>query len=81
MILAQPDVEAVAAQVGRIASEHFGLRVERVAEEDPAGMRPPSAFARGVRVAFLVAELVMHAMGGDPEDGPALKRRAWRRWS
>ena len=76
MVFAEPDVEAVAAEVGQIAGEGLGLRVQRVAPEDPAGVGPPSAFARGVRVAFLIAVLVMDAMGGDPEDGSALKRES-----
>jgi hypothetical protein len=73
VIFAQPYVKAVAAQVGRIAIERLGLRVQGVAEEQPTGVRPPSAFARGVRVAWLVAELVMDAVRGDPEHGPALE--------
>ena len=37
-------------------------------------MGPPSAFVRGVRVAFMVGELVMDAMGGNPEDRTAFER-------
>src|SRR3569833_2324539 len=59
MVLAEPDVELVAIEIGAVALEDVGLRVERFAEEDPAGMRPPSAFAGGVGVAFVIAELVM----------------------
>ncbi len=76
MIFAEPDVEAVAAQVGDVASQNGGLRMQGVAEEDPAGVCPPAAFARRVRIAFLVAQLVVHAMSGHPEDRPALKRES-----
>ena len=68
-------MEAVAAQVGRVARQNLDLPVQRLAEEDPAGVRPPAAFARGVRIAFLVAELVMDAMRRHPEDRSALKRQ------
>ena len=52
MIFAQPDVEAVAAEVGRVAQQRLSLRVQGLAEEQPAGVRPPSAFAGSVRIAF-----------------------------
>ena len=68
-------MEAVAAQVGRIARQHLGLRVQRLAEKNPARVRPPSALARRVRIAFLVAQLVMYAVRGNPEDRPALERQ------
>ena len=67
-------MEAVTAEVGRVTRERLGLRVQRLAEEDPSGVRPPAAFARRVRIAFLITELVMDAMRGDPEDGPAFER-------
>ena len=74
MVLAQPDVEAVAHQVGNIAREGLSLRVQRVAPDHPAGMGPPAALARRVRVAFVVTILVMDAMYRYPEDGPSLER-------
>ena len=74
MILAQPDVEAAALQIGNVAGQGLGLRVQRIAPDDPAHVRPPAAFARGVRVALAVAELMMHAMRGHPEDRTALQR-------
>src|SRR6185312_15430089 len=43
--------------------------------ENPAHMRPPSAFGWGVGVAFVVGELVMHAMRGHPEDGSTFERK------
>jgi len=74
VILAEPDMKTVSAQVGRVARQHRGLRVQRCAEEDPAGVRPiHAAFARRVRIAFLVAQLVMDPMRGNPEDGAALE--------
>ena len=60
-------------EVGDIAVKNLGLRVQGVAPEQPAGVGPPTAFAGSVGVAVLVAELVMDAMGGHPEDGSALK--------
>ena len=73
VILAEPDMETVADEVGQVAGERLGLRVQRLAKYDPSGMRPPAAFARRVRVALMIAELVMHTMRGDPGDGPALE--------
>ena len=79
VIFAEPHVE-IGRGSGRANSGPApGLRMQRFAKENPAGVRPPSAFARRVRIAFLVAELVMHAMRRDPEDRPALKRQWWRR--
>src|SRR5579864_7273515 len=48
--------------------------MKSLAKEDPSGMGPPPALERRVRVALLVAELVMNAMRRDPKDGPALER-------
>ena len=72
--LAEPDVAAVAGEVGGVAAEQGGLGVEGAAGDDPAGVRPPGAVARGVRVAFVVGVLMVDAVGGDPEDGSAFKR-------
>ncbi len=49
--------------------------VQRVAGENPAGVRPPSTIMRSVRIAFAIRKLVMHAMGGHPEDRSAFKRQ------
>ena len=49
--------------------------MESIAQKNPAGVRPPSAFAGRMRVAFLVADLVMHAMRRNPEHRSALKRQ------
>ena len=47
----------------------------RVAEEDPAHVGPEPAVMRRVRIAVLVGVLVVHAVGRDPEDRPALERQ------
>lgn len=39
-------------------------------------MSPPGSVVGSVRVAFLIGELMVDAMGGYPEDGPALKGEA-----
>ena len=38
-------------------------------------MGPEPAVARRVRITFLVRVLMVHAVGGDPEDRPALERQ------
>ena len=48
--------------------------VHAFAPEDPAHVRPPRAFARRVRIAFVIRVLVVDAVRGDPEDRPALER-------
>ena len=74
MVLAEPDVDGVAGKVGSVAAEQGGLRVQGATGEDPAGVCPPGAVVRGVRVAFVVGVLMMDAVGGYPEDGAALER-------
>ena len=64
----------VAGEVGGVAAQQGGLRVERAAGEDPAGVGPPGAVVRGVRVAVVVGVLMVDAVGGDPEDGSAFER-------
>ena len=60
-------------EVGGVAAEQRGLGVQCAAGEDPAGVSPPGAVVRGVRVAFVVGVLMMDAVGGYPEDGSAFK--------
>ena len=74
MVLAEPDVDRIAGEVGGVAAEQRGLGVQGAAGENPAGVSPPGAVVRGVRVAFLVGVLMVDAVGGDPEDGSAFKR-------
>ena len=76
VIFAEPDVDGVLGEVGSVAAEERGLGVQGAAGEDPAGVGPPGAVVRRVGVAFLVGVLMMDAVGGDPEDGAALKREA-----
>ncbi len=48
--------------------------MQALAAHDPADVRPPGAFARRVRIAFVVGMLVVDAVRRDPEDRPALER-------
>ena len=64
--LVEPDVDLVPGQIGDVAFQRWNVLAQLVADEDPTGMRPPLAVARGVRIAVLVRELVMLAMRGDP---------------
>ena len=75
VVFAEPDVDLVAGEVGGVAAEEGGLGVQGAAGEDPAGVGPPGAVVRGVRVAFVVGVLMVDAVGGYPEDGSALKRQ------
>lgn len=43
------------------------------AGDDPADVRPPGTIVRRVRIAFLVAVLMVNAVRGHPEDRSALK--------
>ena len=74
VIFGEPDVEAVAGEVGHVAGKADGLGVHRFTGDDPADVRPPGAFLRSVRVAGVVAVLVMDAVGADPADGSAFER-------
>jgi hypothetical protein len=76
VIFAEPDVDGVLGEVGGVAAEEGGLGVQGAAGEDPAGVGPPGAVVRGVRVAFLVGVLMVDAVGGYPEDGTAFKGEA-----
>jgi hypothetical protein len=76
MIFAEPDVDGVLGEVGGVAAEEGGFRVEGAAGEDPAGVGPPGTVVWGVWVAFLVGVLMMDTVGGYPEDGTALEGEA-----
>jgi hypothetical protein len=76
VVFAEPDVDGVLGEVGGVAAEEGGFGVEGATGEDPAGVGPPGAVVRGVRVAFVVGVLMMDAMSGDPEDGTALEGEA-----
>ena len=73
MVLAEPDVDWVAGEVGGVAAEEGGLRVHGAAGEDPAGVSPPGAVVRCVWVAFLIGVLMVDAVGGYPEDRASLE--------
>ena len=73
MVFAEPDVDGVLGEVGGVAAEEGGLGVQSAAGENPAGVSPPGAVVRGVGVAFVVGVLMVDAVGGNPEDGAALK--------
>ena len=73
VVFAEPDVDGVFGEVGGVAAEQRGFRVQGAAGEDPAGVRPPGAVVRSVGIAFLVGVLMVDAVSGDPEDGAALK--------
>jgi len=64
MPAAEPDVEAVASEIGRIAVEQ-AIPVSQGAVQNPAHMRPPFPVARGMWIARLVRELVMESMHGN----------------
>ena len=66
MVFGEPDVKLVPAQIGDVAFERRSVLPQRVANENPAGMRPPLAVARRVRIAFVIRELMMLAMVGYP---------------
>src|SRR5580698_8732109 len=74
VVLAHPDMEAVAGEIGNVAGQSRCLGVHGLAEDHPANVSPPGAFFRSVRVAGMVAVLVMDAVYGNPEDRSALKR-------
>src|SRR5262245_7406230 len=48
--------------------------MQTLAGQDPAGMGPPGALARRMRIAFVIGMLVMDAMRGYPENGPPFER-------
>ena len=66
MVLREPDVNLVLGQIGDVAFQCCNVLAQLVANKDPTRMRPPLAIARGVRITFLVRELVMLTMRGHP---------------
>ena len=70
----QRQVDAIAGQVRHVAREHGGIVVQTRAAEDPAGVGPPRAFPRRVRIALAIRMLVVDAVSGHPEDRPSLQR-------
>lgn len=76
VVLREPDVDAVAGEVGSVTAEESGLRVESATGEDPASVRPPGAIVRCMGIASLIGVLMMDAMRGDPEDGSSFESEA-----
>ena len=52
----------VAGEIGSVAGKRAVCVMQGDAAHDPADVCPPAAFGRGVGVAFVIGELVMHAM-------------------
>src|SRR5271165_3388182 len=75
MVLREPDVKAIFGQIRDVAFERCNVLAQRIASQDPTGMRPPLAIARRVRITFLVRELVVFAMDGHPEKWTAFHSR------
>ena len=75
MILAHKAVEAIAGQIWDVARQRGALGVHGLAQDHPADMRPPWAFFRCMRIAGVVAVLVMYPVHRDPEDRSALKSK------
>jgi hypothetical protein len=73
VVLGDPDVETIFGEIGDVTSERGGVVMHGFADEDPAHVRPPFAVERGMRIAFLVGELMMNAVRGDPEDRAAFQ--------
>ncbi len=75
MVVVEQNVKPVLRQVGRIFRHQLGVIVFRFADQKPADVRPPGAFARRVRVAGPVGELMVNPMRCDPENRAALQRQ------
>ena len=69
------DVHRVAHQVRDVAPEHRRVVMQPVTGQDPAGVRPPRALARRVRIALVIRVLMVDAMRRHPEDRTALERQ------
>src|SRR5882757_4117914 len=67
-------MHGILRQVGRVASQQRGFVMQSVALQNPVHMCPPSAIVWRVRITFVVAELMMDAMRGYPEDRSTFER-------
>src|SRR5579871_5387726 len=76
VVLAEPDVDWIAGEIGSVTAEESGFGVHGTSREDPAGVCPPGAVVRRVGVTLVIGVLMMDAVGGYPEDGTALEREA-----
>ena len=75
MIGVQPAIKRIGAEIGRVLRHQRGVVVVRVAEEDPAHVRPEAAVARRVRIAVVIRMLMVNAVGRHPEDRAAFERQ------
>ncbi len=73
MPLADPDMKFIFAEIGNVRQERVQLVMHGLARQNPAHVGPKAAIVRGMGIAFFVRILVMHAMGGDPENRSAFK--------
>jgi hypothetical protein len=74
VIFAEHDIETILSEVGSVSGQHRGFGVQCLALQDPAGMSPPTAFRWGMRIADMVAVLVMDTVGSYPEHRSAFQR-------
>src|SRR5271169_5007159 len=75
VILANPEVKLVLAQVGNVRQQFGVVVVEGLPHEDPTHVRPEAPVTRRVWIPRLVGELMMNAVGGHPEDWTAFQRK------
>ena len=73
--LAEPYVVLVFTKIRNVGGELRGGLMHRLSGQNPTHVRPPLAVARGMRVALLIRELMVNAVGSNPEDRPAFKRK------
>jgi len=66
MVFAQPDLHTVVGEIGSVMGKGLSLGIERPACDDPAHVRPPSTLLRRVRIAGVVAVLMMDAVRRHP---------------
>jgi hypothetical protein len=75
VIRIQPAVEGLAGEIGRVAGHERRVVVVRVAEDNPADVRPERVDARRMRIERFVRVLMVLPMDGHPEDRSALERQ------
>src|SRR5271155_1588012 len=73
MVFREPDMKSVTGQIGDVAFECCNVLAQRITSQDPTRVCPPLAIARGVRITFLVRELVMLTMDRYPEQRAAFQ--------
>jgi len=69
--IAEPEMEFVLAKIGGIGEKFGAIAMHGAAGDNPAHVRPDTAIARRMRVAFLVRVLMMNTMRGYPGNGAA----------